>query len=186
MIAALLLRYGIPTWVAKIAAYALLVTIVVTSAFAYRTHVFNSGVAEERGRRDAIEIANSVKAEKELAVLNGKMLAAQSALDQAIADLNEKKVELQNEQNESLDYQRRLAAGTERMSALVRERRIAQAGSAPSSTIGGVDSDSYVIQDLSEQSAIAIERVRANENAAIDRLNACIKAYDAVEAASKK
>lgn len=186
MIASLLLRFGIPAWAAKIAAYALLVTIVVTAALAYRSSLIQDGVQIEKERRDKIDAANTLKANTELAFLNGELRAKQAALDKALLDLNQKKTELQNEQAESADYQRRLAAGTERMSVLVRERRIAQAGSSPSATIGGLDSDTYVIQDLSERAAIGIERLRANENAAIDRLNACITAYDAVEAASKK
>lgn len=186
MIAAMLLRFGIPTWAAKIAAYALLVTIVVTAALAYRSSLIQDGVQIEKDRRDKIDAANTLKAKTELAFLNGELRAKQFALDKAILDLNQKKTELQNEQAESIAYQRRLAAGTERMSVLVRERRIAQAGSAPSAAIGGLDSDTYVIQDLAGNVAAAIERVRANENAAIDRLEACIKAYDAVEAASAK
>lgn len=186
MIASLLLRFGIPAWAAKIAAYALIVTIIVASALAYRSSLIQDGVQIEKDRRDKIDAANTLKAQTELAFLNGELRAKQAALDKAILDLNQKKTELQNEQVESANYQRRLATGTERMSVLVRERRIAQAGSAPSATIGGLDSDTYVIEDLSERSAIAIERLRANENAAIDRLNACITAYDAVVAASNK
>ena len=186
MIAAMLLRFGIPEWAAKIAAYALLAAVIVFAALSYRSHLIGTVVAQEKSRRDAIDAANTARANAELATLNGKLRVAQALLDQAIIDLNTKKQELQHEQDQSLDYQRRLAAGTDRMSVLVRERRIAQAGSLAGSAIAGVDQDTYVVQDLAEQSAVAIERLRANENAAIDRLNACIVAYDAVEAASKK
>lgn len=67
MIAGLLPRFGIPAW----AAYALLVTVVVTSALAYHHHVFQQGfdaAVSERATRDAVAVVTRLQDNTKLSI----------------------------------------------------------------------------------------------------------------------
>lgn len=185
MIAGLLLRFGIPAWAAKLAAYALLVAVVVTSALVYRHSLIQQGVAQESTRRDAIERRNSEAAKAELAVLTAKHLAAQAQLAAAREALDKLKEDLDHEKTDSVVQQRCLAIGACRLSVLTRQRpagRPAEAGSTPAA---GVDSGTSVVSDLDPTVAANLEWLRSQNNEAIQRLEACVGEYDAVKAAAE-
>jgi predicted nucleic acid-binding Zn-ribbon protein len=147
-------------------------------------HIFEQGVAQEKARRDKIDADNTIKAQDELAALNAKVRQAQSELASARDRLASLETELQHEKDTSADYQRRLAAGTERMRVLTIQRKAADTGPAAGTAPAAVDPGAEVVADLAPSAGAAIERLRLNENSAVIRLEACINAYDAVKAAA--
>lgn len=152
----------------------------------YHNHVFQQGVTQEKTRRDLIDIANTAKAEKELAVLNEKVRSAQAALTDALETIAARELELHHEQATSTVLQADLSAGRVRERVLVTrsvERNIAQTGQSSFSTAATMDSGTEVVEDLSPIVAVSLEKLRSNENTAIDRLEACIASYDAVKSA---
>lgn len=186
MIAALLLKYGIPRWLAESVAVGLL-ALSLWAGIEWHDHtVFNRGVAQESARRDQIDAANSAKAIAEQARLNKLLAAAQAELNTAIANLSQLQTELDHEKQVSSQRQADLLAGRERLRVLVRATSQADpAGHAQGAPAAAVDSGTEVIADLAGTTASAIDQLRTEHNEAVTRLNACIQAYDAVQAAAK-
>jgi hypothetical protein len=114
MIAALLLRYGIPSWAAKLAGIAALV-LGLWAALAWHDHrVFEQGVAQEKARRDVLDAANNAQAEAERLRLDRLVAQAQAQLDAARTRVDQLQAEVDHEKTISTDRQQRLLAGTER------------------------------------------------------------------------
>lgn len=151
-------------------------------------HVFGQGVAQEKARRDKIDAANTIAAQTELAGLNAKLRSAQSDLTKAIESLSVNQMELSNEKSISAARQSALLSGAARERVLVRarsERVVGETGSVGSAAVAAVGQGASDEEDLDPGVAAGLERLRANENSAVDRLNACVSAYDAVRAASQ-
>jgi hypothetical protein len=180
MIPALLLRFGIPKWIAMFAMFAM----VAAGALTYRHHLIQQGVSLESARRDRIEAENSARADGERSALNELLRVAQAKLAAAIADLSKKEMELSNEKIISSQRQLDLLAGRERMRVLTHPRPADQAGSPGSTAAAGVDQGASVESDLDPRVASDLEWARETRNEAITRLGACVVAYDAVKAAS--
>lgn len=186
MIAALLLKYGIPSWLTKLAAGAALALGLWAGVAWHDRVVFNRGVAQESARRDQIELANEAKAMAERNRINVKLAATQAELNIAIANLSQLQTELDHEKQVSSQRQADLLAGRERLRVLVRATSQADpAGHAQGAPAAAVDSGTEVIADLAGTTASAIDQLRTEHNEAVVRLNACIQAYDAVQAAAK-
>lgn len=186
MIADLLLKYGIPSWLVKLAAGAALALGLWTGVAWHDRTVFDRGVAQESARRDQIDRANSAKALAEQARLNKLLATAQAELNTAIANLSQLQTELDHEKQVSSQRQADLLAGRERMRVLVRATSQADpAGHAQGAPAAAVDTGTEVIADLAGTTASAIDQLRTEHNEAVTRLNACIQAYDAVQAAAK-
>jgi hypothetical protein len=186
MIAALLLKYGIPTWLAKVAAIGLAAGLLIGAAIGYRSHLINSGIAIEATRRDKIDAENSARAGAELARINAKLAGTQAQLTAALAHLDQLKSDLDHEKAASTALQSDLAAGRRRLSVLTRARAPDSAGQAPGAAAAGVDPGAAVTADLDPAAAASTAGLTGEGDAAIIRLNACIQAYDAVKAAADK
>jgi hypothetical protein len=184
MIAALLLRYGIPEWAAKLAALIALAAALIGGAAWYHHHVFEQGVAQESLRRDKIEGENSARADKERDALNVKIATAQKELDAARVTLAALKEDYVNAQAISSDRQRRLRDATDRMSILARPRPSDPNGPPQGGPAGPVDTGASVEVDIDPGVSSWLEGLRAEHNAAVERLQACIVKYDAVKTAA--
>jgi hypothetical protein len=160
--------------------------VLIAALAGYHHHVFEQGVKQESARRDKIDAANSLRAKTELSALNAKLKAAQTELDTAIANVASLEKDMQHEKAISSDYQLRLASGAERLRVLTIQHHTDQARSADGAAIAAVDHDSEAVEDLAPAVGLSIEKLRSNENEAIDRLDACVIAYDAVKAASEQ
>jgi hypothetical protein len=188
MIAALLLRYGIPSWAAKLAGIAALV-LGLWAALAWHDHrVFAQGVAQEKSRRDVLDAASSAQAEAERLRLDRLVAQAQAQLDAARARVDQLQAEVDHEKTISTDRQQRLLAGTERERVLIRAipgpSQAGAGGQAASATAGAVDSGSGASSaTLDPRVASDLEWVRATRNTALDGLQACIIRYDALKTA---
>lgn len=186
MISALLLKYGIPAWLAELVAGAGLV-LALWAGLAWHDHnVFQRGVAQESARRDVIDRANAAKALAERARLNVLVAAAQAELDAARLDVAKLKQELDHEQAISSDRQRRLLAGTERERVLIRAipadpgkvRQDQGTGTGAVDPAGGAASAT-----LDPRVASDLEWVRQTRNDALTGLQGCITRYDALKKA---
>jgi hypothetical protein len=184
MIAALLLKYGIPTWLAKVTAVGLAAGLLIGGAIGYRSHLINSGIAIEATRRDKIDAENSARARAELAQINAKLAAAQAQLAAAFAHLDQLQSDLDHEKAASTALQSDLAAGRRRLSVLTRARAPDPAGQAPGAAASGVDPGAAVESELDGKVAAGLVGLTSEGDSAITRLNACIQAYDAVKAAA--
>lgn len=180
MIAAILARLGVPRWVAVTA----LCVLVAAGALAYRAHLIAQGVSLEAARRDAIDAENDRRARAELADANARTRNAQANLDGAMASLSKLKTDFANEQAKSAALQSDLADGRRRLSVLTRARAADPAGQSESASAAAVDQGAAVIADLDGRVASDLEWARQTRNEAVERLDACIAAYDAVERAS--
>ncbi|WP_198116943.1 lysis system i-spanin subunit Rz [Massilia rhizosphaerae] len=181
MIAALLLRFGIPRW----AAIAVLCAISAGAALAYRAHLIDTGIAIESARRDKIDTERDRQAKAELAEANARVRNAQAELDGAIATVAKLQTELTHEQANSAALQSDLAAGRRRLSvAITGSCRPAQAEQAAGAAAAGVDPGTAATADLDPAAAASLAGLTAEGDSAIVRLNACIAAYDAVKTAS--
>jgi hypothetical protein len=182
MIAALLLRLGVPRWVA----IAVLCAAAAGAAMAYRTHLIHIGVSLEAARRDVIDAENSARARAALTQINAKLASTQAQLTAALAHLDQLKSDLDHEKAASTALQSDLAAGRRRLSVLTRARAPDSAGQAPGAAAAGVDPGAAVTADLDPAAAASTAGLTGEGDAAIIRLNACIQAYDAVKAAADK
>lgn len=182
MIAALLVRLGIPAWSAVILACALAVSATLT----WRAHLIGQGVAFEAARRDQVDAANTQRARDALAQANARTAAAQSRLDAAIADLAALHQEFSHEQSNSAALQSELAAGRRRLSVLTHARAPDPAGPGRGAAAARVDPGAAPAADLDGRVASDLEWARQTRNDAIRRLDACIAAYDAVARAKSE
>lgn len=144
------------------------------------------GVKQEGARRDAIAAKKAIATAKELAALNEKIRVAQADLATARIALEKLEEVNRNEQIASTKRESALRAGTERLRADFVKRGAGQAGSPAGGPASDLDHNASIAEDLAPEVAGNLESLRRNENNAIDRLGACIKAYDAVKSASEK
>ena len=179
MIAALLSRLGIPAWGAMVLACAL----ALAAALGWRTHLIGQGIALEAARRDLVDAVNTQKARAALDLANARTRTAQQSLDAAVADLAALHMEFSHEQSNSHALQRELAAGRRRLSVLTRARASDTAGPDQGPGAAGVDPGAALAADLDGRVASDLEWARQTRNEAIERLNACIAAYDAIGSA---
>jgi hypothetical protein len=149
-------------------------------------HVLAEGVKQESVRRDAIDAANTIAANRALMALNERLRSAQAALTAAQSDLQRLQQENDRGKAISSDLQRRLLAGNERLSVLVKAGSCHPdpAGSPASSTAAAVDTGTGLVYDLDPAVAAGLEGIRAGHNDAVNRLAACVKAYEAVKTAA--
>lgn len=147
-----------------------------------------AGVQQESTRRDTIDARNTIAAGRALLVLNERVHAAQAAL--AIAQLDLQKLQQENDREKLVSSQRQadLLAGRERLSVLTRAAGAsnpAQSGSPTGAAAATVDPRAGVTIDLDPAVAAGLEGIRARHNDAVNRLDACVKAYDAVKKAAE-
>jgi hypothetical protein len=177
MISALLLRLGVPRWVAITA----LCILSACAALWYRSHLIDTGIAMESTRRDAIDVERDRQARAELDDANARVRNAQANLDGAINSIAKLQSELNHEQATSAALQSDLAAGRRRLSVAISGTcRPAQAEQAPSPGAAGVDPGAAATAELDPAAAAGLARLVGEGDAAIVRLNACIAAYAAV------
>lgn len=180
MIASLLERLGVPKW----GAIAALCLLLIASALAYRAHLIDTGVSIEAARRDAIEAEEDRRAQAALMHANAQTAAVQQRLNAVMANLSTLQSELSHEQVNSAVLQSELGAGRRRLSVLTRARASAPAGPDQCTAVAGVDPGAALAADLDARVASDLEWARQTRNEAIERLDACITAYDAVKAAT--
>jgi hypothetical protein len=182
VIAAFLLRLGVPRWVA----IAALCAAAAGAAIAYRAHLIHIGVSLEAARRDVIDAENSARARAALTQINAKLASTQAQLTAALAHLDQLKSDLDHEKAASTALQSDLAAGRRRLSVLTRTRAPDSAGSTQSAAAPGVDPGGEpATATLDGRVASDLEWARSTRNEAIIALQACTAAYDAVETAAK-
>lgn len=174
MIASLLLKYGIPMWMVKL----VLAAALASGAVAYHHHVYKQGEDAANARATAREKANSDLADAELKKINAKLAQKQIELTAAIADLARLQKENDDEKINSAALQSDLLAGRKRLSVLVRQRPADPTQPPDNSCPAQVDSGATVSADLAERPAAAIEWLRSTREEAINRLDACVAAYD--------
>lgn len=184
MIAAPLLRFGVPMWGAKMLGAALLFAAIAGAGLAYHHYVYAQGEAAADARAAAREKANSDRADAELKVINARLAEKQIELRAAIADLERLQKENDYEKSNSLALQSDLAAGRKRLSVLVRQRPADPAKPSDSAAVADVGIGATFSADLSERSAASLEWLRSTREEAINRLDACVAAYEAVEKAA--
>lgn len=184
MIAALLLRLGIPRW----ASIAALCVVAAGAALWYRTHLVDLGVAQESARRDAIDKQRDAAAKAALAAANTKVAGLQAQLDAALAKINEKGKEVSDAQARSAALQSDLAAGRRQLRvAITGTCRAAPAEHDQGSAAAGVDpGGGPATASLDGRAAADLEWLRQTRNDALDAAQACTAAYDAVKAASDR
>lgn len=182
MIAALLIRLGIPKW----GAIALLCVLAALGAMAYRAHLIHMGVSLEAARRDQLDHARDAQARAALAQINAQLAAAQAKLAAALDHLNQLKSDLDHEKATSSALQSDLVAGRRRLSvAIAGTCRPAQAEQSTSASAAGVDpGGELTTATLDGRVASDLEWARSTRNESIVALQACVAAYDAVNAAS--
>jgi hypothetical protein len=178
MIAAILLRLGVPRWVA-------LVAICILSAGAvlwYRERLIDTGIAIESARRDAIDVERDRQARAGLAEANARVRNTQTKLDGAMASLAKLQSELTHEQANSAALQSDLAAGRRRLSvAISGSCRPAPAEQTEGAAAAGVDSGGEpATATLDGRVASDLEWARSTRNESIVALQACVAAYGAV------
>jgi hypothetical protein len=182
MIAALLLRLGVPRWIA----IAVLCALSAGAALAYRSHLINTGIAIESARRDKIDAERDRQAKAALADVNARVHKAQAQLADAMADVAKLQSELTHEQANSAALQSDLAAGRRRLSVAISGTcHPAQTEQAAGATVAGVDSGGEpATATLDGRVASDLEWARSTRNEAITALQACAASYDAVKAAN--
>lgn len=148
-----------------------LVVLVIGFLF-YRQSLINDGIKLESDRRDNVANAELVKA-------NELVKEKQSRINDLQGELSKLHSENENEKMESIKRESDLRAGNQRLRVQIAHRSGAT-GSCESSGTATVDQESETTQDLAPAVAGWLESFRRNENNAIDRLDACIKAYDEV------
>jgi hypothetical protein len=182
MIAALLLRLGIPRWAALVA----LCMAAAGASLLYRAHLVDLGAAQEEARRDQIDHDRDVQAKAERDRLNGIIATKQAALDAALAKINQQGKEIADAQAHSVALQSDLAAGRRRMSvAITGACHPDPDGHDQGAAVVGLDSASGpATTSLDGRVAADLEWLRQTRNDAIVGLQACTVAYDAVKVAA--
>jgi multidrug resistance efflux pump len=184
VIAAILLRLGIPRWVA-------IMVLCLLSAGAvhwYRGHLIDTGIAIEAARRVKIDVERDRQARVALDDANARVRNAQANLDGAMNSLAKLQTELTHEQANSAALQSDLTAGRRRLSVAITGACHAATGrhdqSAPAA---GLDPASGpATASLDGRVAADLEWLRQTRNDVIVGLQACTAAYDAVKVASDK
>lgn len=184
LIAKIALRAGLPNWLVQAIGILLLCLTLFGGVAWVHHHIYHQGELAADARNTAVNKANSDRAKAELDRLNTQIAATQAKLDMARADVTRLSKELKDEKSVSTDRQRRLLAGTERMSILTRQRPADPNGQAPGGSAAGLDQGTAVTQTLDGRVASDLEWARQTRDEAIDRLNACISSFDEVKAAA--
>lgn len=161
---------------------------IAVGALSYRDHVFNAGVAAESTRRDAIDARSSLAATQARDTLNARIRLLQGMLDDARARVVALKKDLDDETAISDRRRADLLAGAAHDRVLIRAActagKTGPDGQSQGAGAGAVDSGTAIEADLDPRVASWLEGIRAERNAAIARLGACIQSYDAVKAAA--
>jgi multidrug resistance efflux pump len=181
VIAAILLRLGIPRWVA-------IMVLCLLSAGAvhwYRGHLIDTGIAIEAARRVKIDVERDRQARVALDDANARVRNAQANLDGAMNSLAKLQTELTHEKANSAALQSDLASGRRRLSvAISGSCRPAQAEQAAGSGATDVDPRGEpATATLDGRVASDLEWARSTRNEAITALEACVASYDAVKTA---
>lgn len=167
---------------------AALVVAIMVGSLTYRDHVYKSGVSAESTRRDAIDARNSLAATQARDDLNARIRLLQGMLDVARDQVAKLKSEFDDANKISVQRSTDLLAGRAHDRVLVRTTCTAgqtdPAEQAAGAGAGAVDQGTSIETDLDPRVASWLEGVRAEHNAAVERLGACIQSYDAVKAAS--
>lgn len=160
---------------------------IMVGTLSYRDHVFNAGIAAESTRRDAIDANNNLAAERARDALDARIRLLQGMLDDARARVAALKKDLDDETAISNQRRADLLAGAAHDRVLVHAAcptsQAATDGQAAGGAPAAVDSGSGIEVDLDPRVAGWLEGVRADHNAAVERLGACIQQYDAVKSA---
>lgn len=178
MIAALLLRFGVPKWLA----WLILAAGVAASALWYRADLIEQGVAKDKARSDAVIAAADHAAEVAVAGKNGQIRVLQAKLDATAVDNERIKGELDHEKTISTQRQLNLLAGRDRLRILTHPAASPAVGNEPPGCVtpAGMGSTAGVVADIDGTAAAWIDGVRTERNAVILRLAACVAAYDSV------
>jgi multidrug resistance efflux pump len=184
VIAAILLRLGIPRW----AAITALCLLSAGTALWYRGHLIDIGIAMEAARRDKIDVERDWQARAALDDANARVRNAQANLDGAMNSLAKLQAELNHEQANSAALQSDLAAGRRRLSVAITGACHAAPNrhdqSAPAAALDPASGPATA--SLDGRVAADLEWLRQTRNDAIVGLRACTAAYDAVKVASDK
>jgi Sec-independent protein translocase protein TatA len=166
--------------------YILLVAALIGGAAQYRAHVFTLGIAQEKTRRDTIDVERDRQSRAELAEVNARLAAKQAELTQAIEHVAKLKSDIDHEKANSAALQSDLAAGRRRLSvAIAGACRPAQAGNAEGAAVAGLDpAGESATTDLLPRTAGDLEWTRSTRNEAILAARACVSAYDSVSKAA--
>ncbi|MBV8060526.1 MAG: hypothetical protein JO253_03245 [Alphaproteobacteria bacterium] len=165
---------GIPDPILKIGMVAAAAAIAIAAALEYRHALIVEGMKKDADQRD--KAATSA-----LLAADAKVLRAQGQITELQGKLSTLQTESQNAQSASLVQETALRAGTERLRADFIAHRTDEAAASTNPTITIVGDGASITEDLAPEVAGNLESLRRNENTAIDRLNACILAYDKVK-----
>lgn len=144
-----------------------------------------AGYNRANGEWNAYEKAQTARVEAATAALNAKIAAKQTELNVALAKLAELKAQNETQKAVSAGLQRDLVAGNKRLSVLTRQQGTADAGQNQGGTAGTVDTGRPVTTYLDGTVAANLEWLRSTREDAINRLDACTAAYQAVETATQ-
>lgn len=188
MIAALVLRlatrFSIRPWLLQLLLAAAAMMGTAAALVWTHHHIYHQGEVAADARNAATNKANSDRADHERNFLNAKVALAQANLTKARAELAVLQGNYDNEKAISTQRQLDLLAGRERMRILTRQRPADPNRPPTSGPAGPVDPGTAVTEDIDPGVSAWLEWFRAEHNAAVDRLNACIVKYDAVKAAA--
>lgn len=168
------------------------VAVLLAALAVFHVHTVSSahhaGVVQESERRDAIDARNTALANGALLVANGRVRSLQAQL--AAAEIDRQKLQQENDHEKAISSQRAadIAAGRQRERVLVRTSATASCNPAQAGPPGGagsgfVDPGASVEVDLDPGVGGWLEGIRGRHNDAVQRLDACIKAYGEVKAA---
>lgn len=168
------------------------VAAVLAGVAAFHVHAVNSahraGIKQEAERRDTIDAKNAALANDALLAANGRVRILQAQL--TAAEIDRQKLQQENDHEKAISSQRAadISAGRQRERVLVRTVTTASCNTAQAGPPGGagsgfVDPGASVEVDLDPGVGGWLEGVRGRHNDAVQRLDACIKAYGEVKAA---
>lgn len=184
LIAMLSGRFKVPEWIVETALAAVLVLGAYLGLLWAHHHVYHQGELAADARAAVRERANSERERAARDKIDAQIMTVQKALNAANDAVATLQGELDHEKTVSSDYQRRLAAGEQRLSVLVRQRPTDPAHPAPDGeTAGGLGSQPSYTAELDPAVAAGLVGLTSEGDVAIIRLNACILRFDALKAA---
>ena len=166
--------------IAEIYLYGLALIALSAAVWGLHHYVYQQGYDAAEAKWQKINADATIGADEKLAEKNAEVRKAQSELTAFMASLADKQKELNDAKATSAALQSDLAAGRVRLRVLTTSHALNRAGQDSGPAAAAVDTGAEVTEDLAPSVAAGLERLRANENEAIDRLNGCIEAYEAV------
>ncbi|WP_156116734.1 lysis system i-spanin subunit Rz [Massilia sp. 9096] len=172
--------------ISRVVAIVALCVLGAGTAMLYREHLVGLGVAQESAQRDEIDKQRDGQAKIALAQANGKVASLQAQLNALQTQLNQQGKEVADAQAHSAALQSDLAAGRRQLRvAIAGPCSAAQTEHDQGTAAAGMDTGSRpATADLDGRAAADLEWVRQTRNDALDAVQACTAAYDAVRAAS--